>query len=463
MDGHSSGAFLFFGDLPRIRPYLVPLYDRGLTPFVLHAPAGSPMQARALATIDAGDVSLGDQTVRREVDPDDLDAVVNQVGMWRDRFDIVGMLNVSEYFVEAAGVVADLFGFPGVSLRASRACRDKLLQRHYLRDWSPAFQLVRGGEGIPSTMPPFPLVAKPLHLYGSRGVQSFTDPERVADRIASLPEGEHLLLEERISGREYNVDSIVVGCRPVFTLMTQKRSTEHSSDYFAELVHTLPPVNLSSEEEQRITDAQADVLRRLDFGTGYAHAEYRVTDDGRVVLMEIAARPPGDGCMNLYELTTGHPMEAELVAAALGDQVTSPQVRRRARQIYFEHLPGRLDDVTVTWPEVTSPTWIADSGLWPSLKGCEVHDAATLRTVLVLAQRGAELRPIEANRDRAVTAIFDCPIDTDVDTVEAMVRAAVDIRLERPAIAGHAVGPRRQVLPADHLDVGADGAKTGGQ
>src|SRR5690606_34948039 len=136
-------------------------------------------------------------------------------------------------------------------------------------------------------------------------------------------------------GREFNVDAIVVDGEPVYCAITQKGTNEDTTRFFAELIHTLPPTNLTEAETQKVMDTHCAVVRHLGFGTGMAHAEYRVTPDGEVVLMEIAARPPGDACLHLYHLTTGRPIEGALIEAALGHPVSYPRPARRARQVYF--------------------------------------------------------------------------------------------------------------------------------
>lgn len=140
-----------------------------------------------------------------------------------------------------------------------------------------------------------------------------------------------------------------------------------------ELIHTTPPNNLDEREQALIVEAQLGVVERLGFENGYTHAEYRIDDDGRVSLMEIAARAPGDGCLHLYHLATGKPIEPVLIDIALGLETQYPAVfSRRGRQVYFEHTPGILRDVQVEGLDGITPRWLADTtGLWPELKAVE--------------------------------------------------------------------------------------------
>ena len=73
--------------------------------------------------------------------------------------------------------------------------------------------------------------------------------------------------------------------------------------------HTAPDPRLTPAQVTAVLDANAEILARLDFVDGAAHAEFRIGPGGAVTLMEIAARPAGDGIYPLYHLATGTPLE----------------------------------------------------------------------------------------------------------------------------------------------------------
>ncbi|HEX5365870.1 MAG TPA: ATP-grasp domain-containing protein [Acidimicrobiales bacterium] len=422
-----DGAFLLFVDLPKVGPYLAVLQARGLAPLVITAEPSSSMELAAARHVSDADHRLA--SIRELVShaPADATAIVDTIGGWRTRYRIVGAFCASEPFVEAAAVVHDLLDLPGVGHRAARVSRNKFLQRSYLPDVSPRYTLVTAGTDGPWSID-FPAIVKPLDLWSSIGVRTVEDEGSLHARLAEHPPGTHLLLEERIDGREFNVDAIVVGGRPAFTGITQKGTNEEGSEYFVELVHTHPPTNVTSAEAERILDVHLDVVRQLSFDTGMAHAEYRVTGDGRVVLMEIAARPPGDGCLALYHLATGESLESLLVAGALGIHGIHPGPRRRARQVYFEHDAGVLHSVEVDAELAGTPEWLTDTGIWPDPRPGAPTDPPTLRNLFVLKERGEKLLPITESSTRAVTAIFDCPIEAAVDDFDERVRRSVQLR-----------------------------------
>ncbi|MFH8789088.1 ATP-grasp domain-containing protein [Streptomyces roseoverticillatus] len=436
-------AFIIFSDLSKIGPSLNELRKRGLAVLAISQRQGSAMVQRGIELLGTpghpfaalAEVSLRDAT--------DLSGIADQASRWAQEYDVHGVLVNAEVYVDAGQVVSDMLGLPGPGWRASKVCRNKLLQRRYLRQWSPTSVLVTapsegfGGRERAAQLAkeydgPFPVAVKPLDRESSIGVRVVEDVPALVDVVAALDPGSRLLVEERVKGREYNVDTLISNGKPIVTLLTQKGTNEDSTEYFVELIHTTPPDNLDERETELIVQAQLGVVGRLAFENGYAHSEYRITDDGRVVLMEIAARAPGDGCLHLFHLSTGRPIEPVIIDIALGLPTEYPPVfQRRGRQVYFEHTPGILRDVQVDGLEGITPRWLADTtGIWPELAAVDADAPATVHEVFVIKPRGFELECITESSNRAVTAIFDVPIDGDIGAEEARVRKAVTIETE---------------------------------
>ncbi|MCA1850830.1 MAG: ATP-grasp domain-containing protein [Beggiatoa sp.] len=423
-------AFVLFTDLPKAGPYLDALNRRGLEVLIITGPPHWPMEKVAISFVHTPGHLFTTVEEFAFIPAEDLPAIYAQLAAWQDRYDIVGVFASSEVFVEPAGQVAHLLGVPGVGLLASRVCRNKLLQRLYLRQWGPPAVLAKAGshETVMRALEGrFPYVTKPLDMFCSIGVRVLADEAALADHLAGLEPSSSVLVEEYVAGREYSVESIVVAGHPVFSGVTQKLTSEETGDFFVEMAHTVPALNLTAAEEASLKATQAAVLERLGFGTGMTHGEYRLLPDGRVALMEIAARPPGDGILQLYHLATGASMELAAIDAALGREVDHPEPARFARQVYFEHQPGTLRDVTSDLPDSPAPTWLIDHGLWPSLDPAPRDAPAGLRQLLVLKNRGDELGPVVDSFGRAVTAMIDSPTADGLDTFEAELREAVRI------------------------------------
>lgn len=436
-------AFILTGSFPVIRRnslYLTELSRRGLRILVMTA-ASYREQARAAIADPSNPVSAiadiafvtGDYSVQAAF----VAGAVAHAMAWRDAYDIVGAYAVGDYLAEATGLLCDGLGTRSPGLRASRACRSKYLQRWYVPDLSPTSLVVPPGErgSLCIDAVSFPAVVKPAGRASSSGVVTVIDRAALRRQLATYPEHEVVLVERKVTGPEFSVESLVQDGRVIFASATDKETTDSHAHTFVELVHSVPTARAGVRDA--LLRANAELLEQLAFEDGITHSEWRIGADGRPVLMEIAARTPGDGLLVLYHLATGIPMEPEILRIALGEPAAYPALSRFTRQVYLEHAPGVLRDVVVDWPGV-EPVWIGDSGVWPEIEPGAPDDGPTLRAVLVLKKAGSELVRLSDSDDRSVTFFIDAATPAELDALEERVRAAIDIVVcdERGSVSG---------------------------
>lgn len=355
-----------------------------------------------------------------------LPGVIEHAGRWREKYDVVGIYAVGETLVEPTGLVADYFDLPFPGLRAARACRSKYLQRWYLPDLSPASVLIPPGarESVDHGSVRFPAVVKPATRHSSQGVCTVHDRAELAAQLHDYPAQETILVEQKITGQEYSVESLIQDGKSLYTSVTRKETTDVDSQYFVEMAHTVPAAR--DDAWDAVQRANVAMLDRLGVENGITHAEWRLDERGEAHLMEVAARTPGDGIMVLYRLATGRRMEPEILRIALGEPADYPAARRSARQVYVGHRPGILSDVEVDWPGVEA-RWVNDGNPWPDIPALPADDPPALRAVLVYEARGADLGPIRSSDDRAVSFFIDAPTIAELDEIEERVRRAVTI------------------------------------
>ncbi|KUL32185.1 ATP-grasp domain-containing protein [Streptomyces regalis] len=357
--------------------------------------------------------------------------VVAAVMEWRERYDIVGVFAAGEMLVEQTGIVADMLGLPAPGLRATRVCRNKYLQRAYLAEWSPRAVIVPPGERdtLPYDDVTFPAVLKPSGRRESSGVRVVEDRAQLAELVSSdayLPD-ETLLVEEQVRGQEYSVEALVQDGKIVFESVTHKRTNEESGAYFVELAHTVPAP--PSPDNDRLLAANRDIIERLAVENAIVHTELRLPTGGSPVLKELAVRTPGDGLLPLYHLTTGRPMEPDILRIALGEPVTPPEPVRHARQVYVQTEHGVLRDVTVRHPQAPAVVWTANGEPWPEIGPGTPNEPAAVRAVLVLKPHGARIGPLTESGDRAVTFLIDAPSPAELDRLEAEMTAAIEVSI----------------------------------
>ncbi len=462
MTGDRADAIVIFAETHKCLPYVRAVERRGMHPLVVGLLGHSPLAQRAITTALERREPL--DTVREfSVHAgDDTAGICADVLRWSRHYNVRAAVIASESLVEAASLATTLLGVPSIGMKAGRICRDKSLQRVVFDDLSPRWRLVRGNVGtergvrkehggaqaaeIVSQLGGLPIVAKPTRLESSQGVRTLSTSDDVEATINDIGVGEVLLLEERIYGPEYTVDAIVAGGRVAAIFMSEKRTNEDSGPYFVELAHTVPPRFGHPQHRLTLEAACIKVVERLGIEAGMVHGEFRLTEDGRAVLMEIAARPPGDATVPMYSLSTGRSVEDMLIDACLGHPVAlSAQYVRQVRQVYLNAGSGVLADVRVADELPAAVHWLADgSGVWPELvppadtlldNGAAVtSDAGAVRGILALKPRGSLLGDLVESGSRPVTLVIDVPVGGDIDAFEKQVEGQVQIVLERGAL-----------------------------
>jgi ATP-grasp domain len=362
----------------------------------------------------------------------DLADIVERCAAWARSYRIRGVCSLREDYVEPAAVLADLWGLPSPGLRAARVCRNKYLQRRYLAAWSPASTLIEADrrDAVSSGWTAFPAVVKPVGRSASSGVRRVTGPADLRRSLADYPPGETLVIEERVDGPEYSVESLSHQGTVRHVGVTRKRTTERDSAYFVEMGHTTPPPGIGDGERAELERTHAAVLDRLGLDTGIAHAEYRLTQAGQAALMEVAVRPPGDSIMALHWLASGAPLEDAVIGLAVGEDVSYPRYRRFARQVYLDHRPGVLEDLTIPSRLGVAPAWFHPAEVRAQVSSCGAADAPpTLRCVVGLKPVGSELPPLRESGDRAAMFVVDAATARELDEMEAYCRDAITLRL----------------------------------
>ncbi|NRQ37768.1 ATP-grasp domain-containing protein [Nonomuraea sp. NN258] len=412
--------------------FLRAAHDRGLEVLLVDT-ANARLGAARSAGVEAGGGHPWSRVAEiGEHDSDAARRILDTCLEWAGRYDIRGACSLREEFVTAAALVADVLGLPSPGRRAARVCRNKYLQRRYLARWSPHSELIspERRESV-AGWTRFPAVLKPVGRLASSGVRLVHDADELRASLHAYADDEVLLLEERVEGQEYSVESLSRRGERRYAEITEKRTTEDDGEpYFVELGHTTP-APLPGETRNRLLATHDEILARLGFDTGMAHGEYRITPDGGISLTEIAVRPPGDAIMNLHGLATGGSLEDLVVGLAVGDDPDVPAAPTRwARQVFLPHQPGTLDGVEITAPLGAELRWFdptAAGDLVPETSRAD--DPPTVRCLMALKPAGARLSALHESADRAATFVIDAASRPELDRLEQAVRTAVRLKV----------------------------------
>jgi len=357
-----------------------------------------------------------------------IDTVLSCVQDWITDYDVRGVICSGEVFVDPAGVLAEALGLPGPGTWAARVCRDKVMQRVVLRDHGPAWRAFAPHERESAAAEAYPSVVKPAGRMFSSGVVRVENDAELRAALAEYGPDESILVEELVTGPEFSVEALVHRGEVVWSGVTGKITNEDEGRYFTEIGHT-SPADLPLPQADALVAANAAILRALRFDSGITHAEFRLRD-GQPVLMEIAARLPGDAIMVLWYLATGKMLEPAMVDLALGIRPDQPAPTRRAVQRFVDHRPGRLQDVRYA-DDAVPVSWTGEDGYWPTVTPAAEPDAPPrCHAVMIGLPRGAALGPLHESNGRSASVVVDLPWSADPDTEVRAFTEQVELVIE---------------------------------
>ncbi|MFY1670187.1 ATP-grasp domain-containing protein [Plantactinospora sp. WMMB334] len=273
------------------------------------------------------------------------------------------VLPTVEYSVVAAAALAEAWRLPGAGLAAARAFRDKSLLRRIADAaglpqprWQPATS--------PDQVTAFRAqhdgwcVLKPANLQASIGVQVLGPDDLIgpawrhttgADDVklrARRPLPPRYLVEERLTGPEISVETLVADGELLFSNVTGKSVLP--GRYPVEIGHVAPAA-LDGALTRRITELVAGLVEATGFGSGLLHSEWILVGGDRPHLVECAARAPGDRIDQLIDLAYGGSLVGDHVAVLEGRRPPRTDIAPRAAAIRFLHAgPGVVTGVTGT-------------------------------------------------------------------------------------------------------------------
>ena len=274
---------------------------------------------------------------------------------------VKGLIAVGDRPVVLAAHAASALGLPWHSVSGAVASTDKRRSRAAMAAAgmpSPRFGVVPT-TGPDEVVPPvsFPCVLKPVGLSGSRGVIRANDAGEFAEafaRIRSLLDRpqvraaqtglEHqILAEEYIDGQEVAIEGVLTaGALNVFAICDKPDPLQ--GPFFEETIYVTPS-RLPAETQTAIVSQVERATQALGLSHGPIHAECRVTSEGTVYVLEVAARPIGGLCSRMLTFK-GPPgaeesLEAVLLQHAIGRSISRRKPHDMASAVMMIPIPGR--------------------------------------------------------------------------------------------------------------------------
>lgn len=363
------------------------------------------------------------------VSPHDLASIFHIVQQWSEKYTISAAISMIEDFVTPVAYICERYSLPGSGIKAALICRDKLLQRNFLPEVSPAFTSSSKSELLKKVPVEYPFVIKPTGRSGSSGIYLIRSNDDLSAILNQYQDDECLLLESLIQGPEYSVESAIVDGKVMVTNITEKTTNCQISDNFVEMSHTIPALSLSEQMRVSLRETNQWIIERLSFLSGITHAEFKIDRHNRIWLMEIAARGAGDMVLYLFQLATGVSFEDIAVSIALNESFTTDiTYQRYARQIFISPETGTLNDVKIKNSEL-QVLFLRDNQWRSALATPFVSsEKNSLIEVVIDKPRGMEMTP-EVNDSKSRLGYFIAVSDdkNDLELFSNQVAGSIEI------------------------------------
>ncbi|MFJ7326488.1 ATP-grasp domain-containing protein [Streptomyces cyaneofuscatus] len=331
--------------------------------------AGSRVVAEAVR-------SLATETIT--VDTNDSEALGAAVDESHRRNRIDAVVAGGEFYVPAAARLAERLGLAGLDPATVDRVRYKPAMRRAVADAGllvPRFAVVRDPAELDAACAyvGFPAVIKPVESGGSIHVSRVDTVAESRTALAAMYADEELefdrpldtdaLLEQYVAGPEYSADGYVRDGEVVVVAVTRKLLGPEPR--FLEIGH-LTPAPLDDATRREISEYAAGVAKAVGITVGPFHCELRLDGDGRPVLMEIAARLPGDKITDLMEMATGLVLPRMVLAASTGSDPADLGAYREpvaaSAGIRFLTAGGSGEYTRLEgWEELTAEPWVVGS------------------------------------------------------------------------------------------------------
>jgi biotin carboxylase len=357
-----------------------------------------------VVAVDRNDAAPGLRVadVPELVDFTDVEGVT-EVGR---RHAVDGVLTVAaDRAVPVVAAVAEALGLPGIGTQTAERMTHKRLMRTALAEAGvpqPPFASLRSEDEIERALEQvrFPAVLKPADSGGQRAVFRIESSDELRrdlpEAVAESPTGE-AILEEFVDGVEMN--GIVVARKGEPVLLTlSDRLRPPGIGFGVGWIHVYPP-STDGEQLRRAREIAVEAVRALGLRDGIAFPQLIAAPDGRVVVVEVAARIAGGQMADLVRHAVGVDVVEIALRQALGEEIPDELALPRFSQ------PLAIRFLTASPGPLPTGRVLRIGDLDPVLAAEGVVQAETYLEV------GETIRPVRRDGDRRgyVIALADDP------------------------------------------------------
>ena len=323
--------------------------------------------------------------------------------------------------LEASRLSAELNTF-GTPLGLAELLNDKLSTREALRNTSLNTIPALLGTSVKDILKfkndhcKAGVIVKPRRGTGSLGVQTvcnYADAKRAVDNLAELDEIP-FLMERRVVGREFSVETFTQNSRHLIACITEKIVNQDN----IECGH-IAPASLEREETIKIHQTIHEFLKTINLKEGPAHTEIMLRPDG-VDIIESHPRRGGDYISELVKLVYDIDLEILTFGVPFGllnCPIKCPPPKQTAVSCFLSCEPGRVTDIKkLDTPDRTNYTHMIELKLKTGYRigdlrsskdriGCIIATGETKKDAMSFAEEAASGYNITLN-GKSTTLMF---------------------------------------------------------
>lgn len=245
-----------------------------------------------------------------------------------DQTQIRGITTTSEFYLEQVAELASYYALPGNPVHTVQQARNKAATRqalHLAGIHQPLYKIAENIKQLQSAVEyiGLPCIIKPVDDSGSNDVllcdtweMVQTQAEKiwkVTTNMRGQQKSSQLLVEQYMHAPEYSVESLTWQGKTNILGITQKSLT--GLPFFVESGHVFP-APLYAEQSEHIQQTVLLALQAIDFQSGAAHTEVKLTETGCAII-EINGRLAGGMIPELIRLSTGVDLLEQQIYCAL--------------------------------------------------------------------------------------------------------------------------------------------------
>jgi hypothetical protein len=277
----------------------------------------------------------------------DEDAVVEAVRHWASPMRVDKVECLWEPGMLLAARIREALGVRGMTVAETLPFRDKDRMKQVLAAAgvrTPRHERATSAEECrdAASRIGFPLILKPIAGAGSADTYRVDDGAQLEGTLPRLAHLTEVNVEEFIEGEEFTFDTVCVGGEIAYYSITSYRPhplIARTVEWVSPQIVMLRDVDAGEYAGGREMGKQ--VLRALNFQTGFTHMEWFRKPSGEVVFGEIACRPPGARSVDVMNYAGDTDLFAGWAEAVVRGQFTQEVERRYNAVIIYKRARGR--------------------------------------------------------------------------------------------------------------------------